>query len=382
MQLADRAQAVKTSQTIRLDTAAKALQQAGQVIANLTVGELNFSTPQSVQQAVVVAAQGNTNHYSAVAGQVPARQAVVDYLQLHHELQYGVDQVVVTNGVKQGLYVCMQVLVNPGDEVLIIEPAWGSYHEQVKLAGGVPVGVQSTELFQPDLNALGAAVTGRTVGVIINYPNNPTGAVYDPAMLQALADFVRQHNLWVISDEIYEQLLYDNAKFKSFAHYCPEAIVVNGLSKVVAIAGWRVGYVVGPLQFIERFTAVQSQLCGNVSNVMQMAIAPALATGLPADWLTQLYKRRQQVIDWVHSQPRLTVIPPQGAFYGFINISQVTADSEEFCEHLLQEHHVALVPGAYFGRDGFVRLSFAHSDSAIATGLQGFADCIAEHYKL
>jgi aspartate aminotransferase len=351
---------VTASQTIALDTKAKAMLAAGQDVINLSVGELDFAAPTAVQVAVTtqVSVEG-MNRYSPVPGLPAAKQAVVEYEQRQHGVEYAPDQVLLSNGAKQALYVAFQTLVEPGDEVLVIQPGWVSYVEQIKLAGGVPVSVESDEQFLPTIAALQQVTTARTKGLILNYPNNPTGAVYPEELLQQIAALAAKHNWWVVSDEIYEHILYSGEPFHSFAAYYPNTVVVNGLSKAAAVTGWRIGYAVGPKPIMAAMTAIQSHLTGNVSNVMQAALAPGLAAGLPAEWLTALQERRQLILDWVVQQPKLKLVAPAGAFYCFIDIRAISMDSVTFCEQLLQQQQVALVPGLYFGRDGYVRLSFA-----------------------
>ncbi|EKD79080.1 MAG: hypothetical protein ACD_41C00177G0015 [uncultured bacterium] len=352
------------SQTIALDTQAKALQRAGHDVINLSVGELDFPVPPPIQEAVAIAVSAHSNRYSAVAGLPEARQAAVDYEFKQHQVHYQPEQVLVSNGAKQALATAFLALLEPGDEVLILQPAWVSYVEQIKLAGGVPVSVETTDQFQPDVAAIQSVITKRTVGIILNYPNNPTGAVYGRTVLQQIADLAQQQHWWVVSDEIYEHIIYDGTEFLSFASLYPNTITVNGLSKANAVTGWRIGYAAGPKDIITAMTAVQSHVTGNVSNVMQAALVPGLATGLSAEWLAELQQRRQLVVDALHSPP------PAGAFYCFIDIRRFGLDSITFCQRLLQDYHVALVPGTYFGRDGFVRLSFANNQPNLRTALE------------
>lgn len=361
---------VTASQTIALDTQAKALLAAGHDVINLSVGELDFSAPTVVQQAVQQAIISDSNHYSPVAGLPASKQAICTYEQQQHGVHYTPEQVLITNGAKQALYMAFLALVQPGDEVLVLQPAWVSYIEQIKLAGGVPVSVETTDQFTPDLAAIARASTDRTVGLVLNYPNNPTGVVYAADVLQNIAQLAQEKKLWVISDEIYEHIIYSDASFTSFASLYPNTLVVNGISKAAAVTGWRVGYAAGPIAMIQVMTALQSHLTGNVSNVMQAALAPALQHGLATDWLQQLQLCRQLVIDWVQHHPKLQLIPPQGAFYCFLDIRAFKMDSITFCQRLLTDHHVALVPGTYFGRDGFVRLSFANSPDRIRVALE------------
>ncbi|MBI4407604.1 MAG: pyridoxal phosphate-dependent aminotransferase [Candidatus Kerfeldbacteria bacterium] len=361
---------VTASQTIALDTQAKALLAAGHDVINLSVGELDFDPPTVVQQAVSQAVGNASNHYSPVAGLQASKQAVCAYEQAQHGVTYLPEQVLITNGAKQALYTTFLALVQPGDEVLVLQPAWVSYIEQIKLAGGVPVSVETTDQFSLDITAMERAMTDRTVGLILNYPNNPTGAVYTAALLQNVAQLAQEKKLWVISDEIYEHIIYGDVPFISFAKLYPHTVVVNGISKAAAVTGWRVGYAAGPVAIIQAMTALQSHLTGNVSNVMQAALPPALSNGLAADWLQQLQLRRQLVLDWVVQHPAVQLVSPQGAFYCFLDIRAFKMDSVTFCQRLLTDHHVALVPGSYFGRDGFVRLSFANSPDRIRVALE------------
>ncbi len=361
---------VTASQTIALDTEAKALLASGQDVINLSVGELDFAAPEPVRSAVAASVQNNSNHYSPVAGLQLAKQAVCSYEQRQHQVTYSPEQILITNGAKQALYTAFLALVQPGDEVLVLQPAWVSYLEQIKLAGGVPVSVETTEQFLPNLAAIEAATTNRTVGLVLNYPNNPTGAVYGAEILQQLARWAERHQVWVISDEIYEHIIYSDDHFTSFVHYYQKTIVVNGISKAAAVTGWRVGYAAGPLEIIKAMTALQSHLTGNVSNVMQAALPPALELGLPKEWLSQLRLRRQLVLDWVAAQTRIQAVAPQGAFYIFLDIRNLSMDSVTFCKRLLQEQYVALVPGIYFGGEGYVRLSFANEIGKIQQALE------------
>lgn len=361
---------VTASQTIALDTQAKALLAAGHDVVNLSVGELDFSPPTVVQQAVQQAIVSASNHYSPVAGLPASKQAICTYEQQQHGVHYTPEQVLITNGAKQALYMAFLALVQPGDEVLVLQPAWVSYIEQIKLAGGIPVNVETTDQFSLDIAAIERAITDQTVGLILNYPNNPTGAVYSMVTLRAVAELAKQHQLWVVSDEIYEHIMYGDEPFISFAKLYAQTVVVNGISKAAAVTGWRVGYAAGPVAMIQAMTALQSHLTGNVSNVMQAALPPALTNGLVADWLQQLQLRRQLVLDWVAQHPAVRLVPPAGAFYCFLDIRGFKIDSITFCQRLLTEHYVALVPGTYFGRDGFVRLSFAHSSDRIRVALE------------
>lgn len=381
IKLSERAKAVTPSQTIQLDSRAKALQATGVPIINLTAGELDFETPDTVIEYARTTLTQQHNHYSPPQGIPEVREAISQYLTRRYQLSYTLEQVIVSNGAKQALFIATQALVSPGDEVLIIQPGWVSYREQIQLCGGVPVPVETTTDFQLDSEAIQAAITLRTVGIIINYPNNPTGAVYSAEQLKSLAAIVQNHNIWVISDEMYAELLYDNTQFISFGSLAPEhTIVINGVSKVGAMTGWRVGWACGPVAVIKAMIALQSHVSGNVNNLAQLAAAEALRqidTYLP-HWLETLQQRRNIITEWIHST-QLGLHMPAGAFYCFIDISSCTEDSVEFCERLLENYHVALVPGIYFGREAYVRLSFAKSNESLEQACVGLQKCIASY---
>lgn len=379
--LADRITQLVESQTIRLDTMAKQLMAQGRSIINLTVGELDFETPTAIIDAAHKALDSKYNHYTSTQGFLDVRIAIQEYLQQKYNVEYTPEQIIVTNGAKQALYNCFQTLLNPGDEVIIPVPAWVSYMEQVKLAGGLPITVPTTEDFQLNLEAIAAAITPKTKVIVINYPNNPTGAVYAKQDLEGLANIAREKKVWVISDEIYAQLLYDSQTFLSFGILYPErTILINGFSKAAAMTGWRVGYAAGPQEVVSGMQKLQSHLSGNVSNIAQRAALQALQLPHLSDqFLQSLQERRAAVIDWASHESRITLTLPQGAFFAFINIKKITPDSEAFAERLLNTYGVATVPGKYFNCDGYIRLSFANQIDQLQTGLERFSKCITDY---
>ncbi|MDP3971216.1 MAG: pyridoxal phosphate-dependent aminotransferase [bacterium] len=379
---AGRITGIKASQTILLDSLAKDLAQQGQDVINLTAGELDFETSNEVLDAAKDAIDANNNHYSKPQGLPQVRSAVCNFLSNNYDLDFNDNQIIITNGAKQALYSCLQVLINSEDEVLVPVPGWVSYSQQIKLADGVVIAVETTDDFQLDIDAFNTAVTEKTVGIILNYPNNPTGAVYDLEQLEKIADFAREHNLWVISDEIYSKLLYDDSKFISFAKIYPErTIVINGVSKSGSMTGWRVGFAAGPENVIDAMTVLQSHLTGNVCNIAQFASLPALNMKPDSldNILLELARRRKVVIEWVDANNKISLTDPAGAFYCFLDISEITEDSEIFCETLLTEFGVALVPGKYFGRDSFVRLSFASSLENVQEALKRMTEFIEKY---
>lgn len=382
IKLAGRVAELESSQTIRLDAQAKELLAAGKPVINLTAGELDWEPPEVILQAAERAIRAGENHYSAPQGLLAARAAARDYFKMQRGLEYDIDQIIITNGAKQALYSAITTLVNPGDEVLVMLPAWVSYIEQLRLAGGIPVGVETDEQFSVSRSGLEAALTPQTTGMIVNSPNNPTGAVYAKDQLEMMADFAATHGLWVISDEIYDRLVYDEMECHSVAEFYPAGtVVVNGVSKSGAMTGWRVGCAAGPTEIIVGMQKLQSHLAGNVCNIAQLAAGAAFSL-TPSDlqpMLDELARRRKAVVDWAGVNSRVSLVSPRGAFYCFLNISRVSGDSERFCERLLAEQNVALVPGKYFGRDGFVRLSFANSYDRIVEALGRIDNYINVH---
>lgn len=381
--ISQRVSAITPSQTIQIDTKAKALIAEGKPVINLSVGELDFEPPAEVLATAHHSVDALLNHYTPTQGLQSTREAIKAYLYSHHSLTYDIEDILVTNGAKQAIFTAVQALVGKDDEVLVPTPYWVSYVEQIRFAGGVPVTVATTETFQLDLEALKKALTPKTKGIIINYPNNPTGAVYPEADLALLADFCNQHDLWVISDEIYESLLYSGTTpFISFAQLAPErTIVINGVSKSGAMTGWRLGYAAGPRSVIKAMNALHSHVTGNVANIVQLTAEAAIAISSESKkiFLAELEKRRQAVVEWSIQQPSIRLIPPDGAFYCFLDITDCTSDSEEFCERLLTTQYVALVPGKFFGREGYARLSFANSLPNVQTALQRITDCVASY---
>ncbi|MFA5995406.1 MAG: pyridoxal phosphate-dependent aminotransferase [Patescibacteria group bacterium] len=383
IKLSKRISAVTPSGTIMLDQLAKQLITTGKPVINLTAGELSNNPDAQVITVAQQALQQDCHHYSAVAGMPLLREAIANYLLETQQLAYQPNQILITNGVKQAIYTCLQGLLNEGDEVIILLPAWVSYIEQIKLAGGKPVFVHTTATFHLDSSAIARAITPKTKGVIINSPNNPTGAVYSKFELQELVPIIQQHQLWVLSDEVYEQLYFTKEhKPCSIATLLPDqTIIVNGISKCSAMTGWRLGFIAAPVFLINALTALQSHLCGNVANIVQIAAKTAI-TLIPktsARYRASLNKQRTAIKQWVKQETRITLQLPQGAFYAFINITSVTTDSVVFCERLLAKYQVALVPGKFFGQDGFVRLSFTKAVPMLQTALERLTQCLDDY---
>ena len=380
MRISQRLKRATASQTVALDAIAKQLIAEGKPVINLTAGELDMDTSPAVLAAAKAAVDGDYNRYSSPQGLPQLRTGIANYMKQQYGIEVNNEQVIVTNGVKQAMFSAMQTLVNPGDEVLVPSPGWVSYVEQIQLAGGVAVPVETDDSFVLQPEAIAASITERTVGMVVNSPSNPTGVVMQADVQQHIAELAKQHGWWVVSDEIYDRLVYEDTAPTAFATLYPEGtITVNGLSKAGAMTGWRVGFAAGPVEVITQMTKLQSHLCGNVNNIAQQAAVEALQQidELIPQYLKPLRERRQLLLDWVEQQSLLSCVPPDGAFYCFVNISRLEVPSEKFCERLLQEHNVGTVPGVYFGREGHVRISFANDIELLEEALQRINTFIA-----
>jgi aspartate aminotransferase len=385
--LSERARALAPSPTLAIDSRAKELQSEGADLVNLSAGEPDFDTPAHACDAAIQAMRSGFTHYTAPEGIRELRSAICEKLARDNRLEYEPEQIVVTAGAKQALYNAMQVLCNPGDEVLVPSPYWVSYTEQAKLAGAVPVLVPTREEdgFRLTADALAERLTPRSKLLVLNSPCNPTGAVLARADLEAIGEVVLRHGLLVLADEIYEKMVYDGAAHESLAALDPEikrrTLVINGLSKAYAMTGWRLGYAAGERPVIRAMGALQGQTTGNVTSVAQRAATAALRGPQEpiAAMVAAFAERRALVLEQLGRMPLLRCTAPAGAFYVFPRISEafgrrtpagvVISDSDRFCERLLEEAGLAIVPGSAFGSTDHVRLSYAASPEVLRRGL-------------
>jgi aspartate aminotransferase len=378
VRLSARARALSPSPTVAADARAKELAAAGRDLVNLTAGEPDFATPDHIADAAVTAIRAGYTHYTAPEGARDCREAVCVKLKRDNGLEYRPEQVVVTVGAKQAIFNALQVLCDPGDEVLIPAPYWVSYTEQVKLAGGVPVPVptDAERGFCCTAADLAAHLSPRTRLLILNSPNNPTGAVYPAEELRAIAALAREHDLTIISDEIYEAMVYDGARHVSVAGFAPErTVLVNGLSKAYAMTGWRVGYAVGDPAVIRAMVGLQSQTTSNIASIAQKAAVAAL-TG-PQEpvraMVAQFAARRRYVLDRLAHMPYVRCAPPAGAFYVFPDVSACFGRGcdgpDAFAARLLEEAGLAVVSGTAFGSDRHVRISYAAAQATLERGM-------------
>lgn len=379
--LADRFSQIQPSATLVITAKARALQAQGVDVCSFGAGEPDFDTPAHIRDAAKRALDQGKTRYGPAAGEPALRRAISHKLQQDNDLTYSPDQILVTNGGKQAIYNLTQVLLNPGDEMIIPAPYWVSYPEMARLAGAVPVivpaGAAEGYKLTPDL--LRAALTPRSQLVALNSPNNPTGAVYSREELAALAEVIVAAGLWVISDEIYEKLIYDGSEHVSIAALGPEiferTLVCSGFAKAYAMTGWRVGYVAGPKPIIDAAITLEGHSTSNVCTFAQYGALAALEG--PQDEVEQMRQvfgqRRDAMLEHLRHIPGLYACQPQGAFYVFIDIRETGLDSQIFCERLLDEFKVAAVPGAAFGDDHHIRLSYATDLATIERGMDRLA---------
>ena len=384
--LSHRAIALEPSLTLAITARAKALQQEGRDICSMSAGEPDFNTPDFIVEASIKALQDGITRYGPAAGDPELREAIAEKLSRDNQIASQASNVLVTNGGKQAIFNLFQVVLNPGDQVLIPGPFWLSYPEMARLAGAEPVIVPSKaeDGFRLDLQALEAAITPSTRMLVINTPGNPTGRVSDQAELAALADIVRRHpQLLVMSDEIYEYLLEDGETHHSFAAVAPDlaerTFVVNGFAKGWAMTGWRLGYLAGDAEVIKAASALQSQSTSNVCSFAQRGALAALrgSKDCVRSMASSYNQRRQQLVAGLQAIDGLTLIPPKGAFYAFPKLPDSSEGSMAFCKTALEQEGLALVPGAAFGDDRCVRLSCAVSHETIEDALQRLSRLLA-----
>jgi aspartate aminotransferase len=381
MEFAARVGEVTPSVTLAITATANAMKADGVDVCSFTAGEPDFDTPAHICAAAKRALDDGKTRYGPAAGEPKLREAIANTLQTVDGLCYGANNVIVTNGGKHSLFNLMLAMIQPGDEVIIPAPFWLSYPEMVKLAGGTPVIVStdaSTNLkLTPD--RLAAAITPNTKLLVLNSPANPTGMVYTPDEIRAIAAVVVEHNLYVVSDEIYSRILYDGATHLSIGAAGPEVfertIVSSGFAKAYAMTGWRVGFLAGPEALIKTCATIQGHSTSNVCTFAQYGAIAAYEG--PQDCVQEMVsafaKRRQFMLEAVHSIPGLSCITPPGAFYLFVNISKTGRSSLEFCNQLLEQKQVAAIPGGAFGADDHIRLSYATDMDTIKVGLDRIA---------
>ncbi|HEX3082138.1 MAG TPA: aminotransferase class I/II-fold pyridoxal phosphate-dependent enzyme [Candidatus Saccharimonadia bacterium] len=368
--LATRLNSLEESATLALNARVKQLIASGQTIYNLTAGELDSETPRHIQAAV--AATLHLNKYTPVPGLPELRSAIATHASVFYNTAFTPKQVVVTAGAKPALAAAFLALLDPGDEIIVPTPSWVSYRHLIELAGGTQVSVPLTDSWDLNVPAIAAAITPRTKAIIINSPHNPTGAVFSPASLRALAGALAGKSIAVIADDIYNKLTYEPG-FKPITAYGfnpDHLVIINGFSKSQGLTGWRIGYTITSPQLAAAITKLLSHVTGNAAVPSQHAALAALAKNDAPAMLPTLTKRRQIVTTALAGIPGIKFVTPGGAFYILLDVRSLTTDSTAWCEQLLAEAHVALVPGDAFDAPGFARLSFAASESTLSAALQ------------
>ena len=384
--ISHRCQNIAPSVTLQIDARAKEMRAAGLDVIGFGAGEPDFPTPQHICDAAKEALDLGMTRYTPAAGTKELRKAICEKLRRDNDMTYTYGDILVSSGAKHTLFTILQGIIDPGDEVLIPTPCWVSYPEMVRMAGGVPIFIPADEStnFIPTSRDIASRVTRRTKAIIITSPSNPNGSVWEQEQLQFVADLAVSHPFYVISDEIYEKLIYDGRKHLSIAQLGEQikaqTFLVNGMSKAYAMTGWRIGYVAGPRHEITAMANFQSQATSNANTIAQYAAMKALQGDQSCvdEMVKEFEKRRDLMVERINAIPGISCRKPQGAFYIMMNIRQllgrtyngrVLESSMDFAELLLAEKQVAVVPGVAFEAEGYCRLSYAVSADQINRGL-------------
>ena len=388
--------AIAESATLAVDAKAKALKAAGKPVIGFGAGEPDFPTPDYIVQAAIDAASKPANHrYTPTPGLSELREAIIAKTLRDSGFSITADQVLVTNGGKQAVYQAFATIIDPGDEVILPAPYWTTYPESIKLAGGktVEVFADETQNYLVTVDQLEAARTEKTKALLFCSPSNPTGSVYSPEQVKAIGEWALAHGIWVISDEIYEHLLYDGATAPSIPVVVPamadHTIILNGVAKTYAMTGWRVGWMIGPKDVIKAATNLQSHLSSNVSNISQRAAIAALTGDLSAvhEMGVAFDRRRNLIVGLLNEIPGVVCPTPTGAFYVYPSVKgvlgksirgKVSSTSAELATLILEEAEVAAVPGEAFGPSGYLRFSYALGDADIVEGIARVKKLLSE----
>lgn len=385
--IAERASRIKPSPTLAMNAKAQEMKKRGIDVISFSVGEPDFDTPDHIREAAIKAIREGKTKYTPAGGIPELKEAIVEKLQRDNSLTYSTDEVIVSCGAKHSLYNIAQAVLNPGDEVIILSPYWVSYPAQVLLNDGVPVMVDTEEKrgFRPTKESIEEKISARTKAIIINSPSNPAGSILNRETLEDIAEVALKYDLLIVSDEIYEKLIYDGKTHISIASLSEQikarTIVVNGVSKAYAMTGWRIGYAAGPAEIVKAMTKIQSQSTSNPTSIAQWAALEALRG--PQDFLSEMLgefdRRRRFLVEALNSTEGISCAMPEGAFYAFANIEDLIGrrygnstieSSSDLAMYLLEEARVALVPGIAFGKEGYIRLSYALSMERLQEGME------------
>lgn len=397
MQLSKKTLAIAPSLTLAIDAKAKSMKAEGLDVIGFGAGEPDFDTPQFIKDAAKEALDKGITKYTPASGTMELRKAIAKKLETKNGVHYEASQIVVSNGAKHSLFNAFAAILNPGDEVIVPVPFWVTYPELIQFNDGVPVYVESTEEngFIPTMEAIEKAITPKTKAIILNTPSNPSGAVYSESDIRKIAELAVKHRFFIVSDEIYEELIYDGHVAFSPAKISEEVkaltIVVNGFSKAYAMTGWRLGYTASTPEIAKAMGSLQSHATSNPNSMAQYAAVAALtdpsAQGEIDHMVAAFDVRRKDMVARINAIDGLSCRTPEGAFYVMMNIANLIGKSfngkmingsMDFCDHLLEDQKVALVPGIAFGADEFCRLSYATSDENIRNGLARVAAFVAK----
>ncbi len=388
MTLSERVKNIQASQTLAITSQVLKMKADGKKIISFGAGEPDFNTPNNIQEEAIKAIKDGFTHYTSASGIPELKKAVIEKLSRDQGIHYNTNQIIISNGAKHCLYNALMALCNPGDEVLLPTPCWVSYTEQIKLAQAKPVFIRTSQENQFQLSAkqLENSITDKTRVLLINTPNNPTGAVYNKEELQKIADILLEKDIYCISDEIYEKLVYENEKHFSIASFGSnikeKVLLINGVSKSYAMTGWRIGYAAGPEEIISGMSKFQGHCTSNANSIAQKASVEALAGDQES--IKQMHdefdKRRKFIVKELNKINGFSCDMPKGAFYAFPNISKVLKtgilyngeeikDSLQLANYILSEAEVAVVPGSAFEAEGYLRLSYATSIEEIEEGM-------------
>ncbi|WP_160673953.1 pyridoxal phosphate-dependent aminotransferase [Clostridium sp. C8-1-8] len=386
MTLSRKIEALTPSITLSVTAKANEMKKAGINVISFAAGEPDFNTPQNIIDAAVEAMKKGYTKYTPASGLIDLKKAVCEKFLRDNNLTYSTSQVIISNGAKQCLGNLFLALLNPGEEVIVPTPYWVSYPELIKIADGVPVFVECKEEndFKYTIDELNKVLTDKTKAILLNSPNNPTGTIYSKEELIEIANFAKEHDLYIVSDEIYEKLIYDGNEHVSIAALSEDAfnrtIVINGVSKTYSMTGWRIGYAAGPGNVIKLMSSIQSHMTSNPNTIAQHATIEALNTeeAVVKDMALEFERRRNFMAKKLNEIENVKIINPSGAFYVMVNISYylkkkfgetIIEDSIKFSEVLLEDGAVATVPGIAFGLDDYIRLSYATSTDNIEEGI-------------
>jgi len=373
------ASSIEPSITIKLNTLAKSMKAQGIDVVDLTAGEPDFPTPSEICQAAIEAINDGFTKYTAAAGIIELREKIAEKLLKENSIPVKAKNIVVTNGAKSAIFNALSAVVNPGDEVIIITPAWVSYIPQIKILGAKPI-LLKTDLeneFIPDVSELKDIISERTKAIIINSPNNPTGTVYPKSFFEDLVNLATERKFYIISDEIYEKLIYEGEHFSPASISMENVITVNGFSKAYSMTGWRIGYVAANDSIINIVSKIQSHTASNVNSITQKAALKAL--DVDTSYMVKEFKKRRDFLADELKKLGIEFLKPKGAFYFFMNFTKLLGKTSkdkklescfDVCEVLLKDFGLALVPGDGFEAPGFVRLSFAASMESLGKAIQ------------